>query len=324
MSLVLITALLFLLSSLALAAPLQHRGINTNGNTTNVPSYAMQKRDLLLSYAAFCEPGSGLVNWACFWCDKLKDDARVEVFHIIENDDSNEGIYGYVGIVTPITPIKRSGVRSEDPFVVLSFRGSDTLDNWIRDFEFWREPFPDVPGAAVHHGFWSAWVAVRGQVVSAVEKAVSEVRRRLGRDVVVLNTGHSLGAALSALSAVELERRALSGVASVQMVNFGQPRVGNFGFANYTAHLLQQNHFRVVNHRDIVPHLPMLDVGYFHAPRELWYENSYTQWKTCSPTNGEDPSCSDQDDEFDPKDHDFYLDIDLHDGFGHDCGHPKN
>lgn len=52
-------------------------------------------------------------------------------------------------------------------------------------------------------------------------------------------------------------------------------------------------HFRVVHHRDPVPHLPFTSWGYRHPSIEIFYDNKQTSFAVCDET-GEDPSCSDQ------------------------------
>ena len=67
--------------------------------------------------------------------------------------------------------------------------------------------------------------------------------------------GHSLGAAISGLAAVELA--SVYGRASiplnVSLINFGMPRIGNEPFADWFAETLQGVSWRVVHNEDIVP-----------------------------------------------------------------------
>jgi len=51
------------------------------------------------------------------------------------------------------------------------------------------------------------------------------------------------------------------------------------------------NNFRVVNKRDIVPHVPPQFLTFLHPTREIWYNNN--KFNLCSSTNSEDKSCSD-------------------------------
>lgn len=109
----------------------------------------------------------------------------------------------------------------------------------------------------------------------------------------VLITGHSLGGALATLCFLDL--RVFLGentVSFAPLYLYGSPRVGNAAFATYSA-----SHgvpiFRVVHHRDPVPHLPFKSWGYTHPPREVFFDSPQTSFVVCD-ESGEDPACSDQ------------------------------
>lgn len=60
---------------------------------------------------------------------------------------------------------------------------------------------------------------------------------------------------------------------NVQVMTFGQPRVGNAAFASYYSQLVPKT-IRVTNEHDIVPHLPPYysyfpHKTYHHFPREV-------------------------------------------------------
>jgi predicted lipase len=74
---------------------------------------------------------------------------------------------------------------------------------------------------------------------------VKNLVKEVGPNYKVLNTGHSLGAALSAISSVELARAGIPGD-NIELVNFGQPRVGNAAFSTF-ANKLVKRRYRVVN-----------------------------------------------------------------------------
>uniref|UniRef100_A0A1I7Y4M5 Lipase_3 domain-containing protein n=1 Tax=Steinernema glaseri TaxID=37863 RepID=A0A1I7Y4M5_9BILA len=120
-------------------------------------------------------------------------------------------------------------------------------------------------------------------------------------------TGHSLGGALASLTALKL----VTGE-GIQLVTFGEPRIGDYHFA-YTLRSFLPNMFRVVHGSDPIPHGPPcgeandfctnicpLESGKpFHAPQEIWYsqltkEMVLTEYQICNnePNGGEDPTCS--------------------------------
>ena len=70
----------------------------------------------------------------------------------------------------------------------------------------------------------------------------------------VKTTGHSLGAALAHHAALALIKEGMQ----VSMINFGQPRVGDKAFAVFSQKTMTDQ-WRVVHHKDIVPHSPSMD-----------------------------------------------------------------
>lgn len=132
------------------------------------------------------------------------------------------------------------------------------------------EDAEDAP--AVHDGFLSAFEAVRGRVLAAVDDARGACPRAaaLGRhpsgEWGVCVTGHSLGGALATLCAMELAASVRSGARRglrVSMTNFGSPRVGNEAFCRLYNGLVMDS-IRVVNGTDAVPTVPAL-MGYRHV-----------------------------------------------------------
>lgn len=87
---------------------------------------------------------------------------------------------------------------------------------------------------------------------------------RSAHETHTLAAGHSLGAALADLTAVDLFTvRGSNSGKSVDLYTFGEPRVGNGVYANWTQQYLG-NTWRAVHQSDIVPHLPPKDFGFVH------------------------------------------------------------
>jgi predicted lipase len=149
--------------------------------------------------------------------------------------------------------------------VIIAFRGSSSVKDWILDAEFFRTTFrflEDLSGQ-VHTGFLTAFSSIHAELASNLKT------RGLGNAPIFV-TGHSLGGALAILCALELSRE---GYNLAQVVTFGQPRVGNKAFkAIYDARLGDKT-FRVVNEEDIVarlPHLPSFTDLYWHVGSEAF------------------------------------------------------
>lgn len=123
--------------------------------------------------------------------------------HIQVEEDTTEGVIGYS------TPAKTI-------FVV--FRGSETLQNWIDDLSVGQRTYPHCEDCFVHKGFYSAALAAFPAVLPAVQALKKKFPKYR-----VLTTGHSLGAALATLTAIEL---LTNDVKDVWTIHFGSPRVG--------------------------------------------------------------------------------------------------
>lgn len=137
-------------------------------------------------------------------------------------------------------------VASNDRCVILAFRGTDLseLRDWLTDLKIRRER---VEIGGIHRGFRKAWQDLSRGVVRALEAAKPENK-------VFWVTGHSLGGALAATFAWDLDRtpRINRRWRIDRIITFGQPLVGDADFAKYMRNLYVGRYFRVVNNKDII------------------------------------------------------------------------
>jgi pimeloyl-ACP methyl ester carboxylesterase len=142
-------------------------------------------------------------------------------------------------------------------FAVLAFRGTANWGDWKISLNASRVPMPGFEQVAVHEGFWRAYAESADDILRAVDAHVPP-------DLGLYITGHSLGGALAQIAAAKLERDNLA-----SCYTFGSPRVATAAFDRY----VKCPHYRVVNHWDLVPGvpLPLLWWGYVHTgdPRLL-------------------------------------------------------
>ncbi|KAJ8623158.1 hypothetical protein MRB53_031687 [Persea americana] len=256
--------------------------IKHNGN---VPIYNHTLATILVEYASavYMSDLTALITWTCSRCSD-----RTEGFEVIELVvDVQHCLQAFVGVAQDLNSI------------VIAFRGTQehSIQNWIEDL-FWKQldlNYPGMPDAMVHYGFYSAYhnTTLRPRVLLAVQRA-----KELYGDLGIMVTGHSMGGAMASFCALDLAVN--QGEHNVQVMTFGQPRVGNSIFASYFSKHLP-NTIRITNENDMVPHLPPYYTHfphktYRHFPREVWLYNIglgslvYTVEKICD-ASGEDPAC---------------------------------
>ncbi|KAJ6722064.1 ALPHA/BETA-HYDROLASES SUPERFAMILY PROTEIN [Salix viminalis] len=248
---------------------------------------------ILVEYASavYMSDLTQLFTWTCPRCSGLT--AGFEIIELLV--DIEHCLQSFVGVSKDLNA------------VVIAFRGTQehSIQNWIEDL-YWKQLDIDYPGMAdamVHHGFYSAYhnTTIRPGVLNAVESA-----RKYYGDLNIMVTGHSMGGAMAAFCGLDLVVN--TEAKNVQVMTFGQPRVGNAAFASYYSQLVP-NTIRVTNEHDIVPHLPPYyryfpQKTYHHFSREVTFAFSgfglhnigvgslvYEVEEVCD-GSGEDPTCS--------------------------------
>jgi hypothetical protein len=108
---------------------------------------------------------------------------------------ANSGIAGVTGFVAADVTNK---------LIIISFRGSVSIRNWIADVNVERISIDDLcQGCEAHVGFWAAWETARDQaVLDALNNAIVGTDQYQNYQVVA--TGHSLGGAVATLAAAQL------------------------------------------------------------------------------------------------------------------------
>lgn len=243
------------------------------------------------SGASYCPPAT-VSAWSCKPCVA----SGSALSHVTYLQNTTSEVVGFVGL--------DSGASE----IVIAFRGSETFENWLDDFDVALTPF-GCSNCSVHEGWLRDYRSIRAQLHASVSALLE-----ISPGAMVAFSGHSLGAALSELAAYDF---AVSQFAPIKNIyTFGAPRTGNPSWAAAwaSAVLTSADRFRAVHYLDPVPHLPPTIFDYLHAPTEVWYystENSTGAFVVCSGTNGEDPACSDSVFPDRPKDHSYYLGVEL-------------
>ena len=146
-------------------------------------------------------------------------------------------------------------VRIRNGTVILVFRGTDSQLNWMYNFCFSKRVIPydnEHTDIRVHEGFLETYKSVRERIHALIPPGSCRV----------IVSGHSLGAALAVLCAVDVQYNFPH--KDVEAYLFGCPRVGNAAFArSYNRRVFKT--LRVSNGNDIVTKVPPALFGFRHV-----------------------------------------------------------
>ncbi|MEY4979388.1 MAG: hypothetical protein RLZZ352_1658 [Pseudomonadota bacterium] len=145
-------------------------------------------------------------------------------------------------------------IASNSSDIVISFRGTSSIKDWLTDAKLTYTNAPDNQGK-VHAGFYEALNHVWSDIVSHIKQTQKNAQA-------IWITGHSLGGALATLAAAKFKLELDKPIRGIY--TFGQPRVGDRSFARVYNAELQNLSFRFVNNNDVVTRVP---------PRELLYSH---------------------------------------------------
>jgi len=151
-------------------------------------------------------------------------------------------------------------VDSTNDLVVVAFRGSESVRNYLADADFPVTSTDICEYCTADEGFWNSWLEARDDVLGAVTSAVESYP---SYQLVV--TGHSLGAAIADLAAAELRNKGYDAA----LYTFGSPRIANATLSDYITNQAGGN-YRVTHYDDPVPRLPPILLDFVHISPEYW------------------------------------------------------
>ncbi|XP_055803555.1 phospholipase A1-II 1-like, partial [Solanum dulcamara] len=201
----------------------------------------------------------------------------------------------WIGFVAVATDEGKVTLGRRD--IVIAWRSTVVSMEWFNDFQFIRVSAPIIFGEKsdpkVHQGWYSMYTSDDSRSpynkASAREQVLGEVQRLLGQykneEVTITVTGHSMGASVATLNAVDMVFNGINKGFLVTAFLFASPRVGDKNFKKTFSEL--QNHLRALRVRntpDIIPHYPLIgysdvgvelnidtrESGYLKSPGDYW------------------------------------------------------
>lgn len=155
-------------------------------------------------------------------------------------------------------------IAGNNDMLLLAYRGTESLKDWMTDADI---DLVGGPGGKVHEGFSMALSHVWKEVWTYIRES------RKCRSLWV--TGHSLGAALAALTVAKLRLEKDEPVNG--LYTFGHPRTGDRDFAkNFDSDFSLQT-FRYVNNNDIVTRVPFRSMHYSHVGTFKYFDKDGNQ-----------------------------------------------
>jgi len=192
-----------------------------------------------------------------------------------------------------VTKVKVCQGAPTKPFVglweskgLVSFQGTHGVAAMIQDLKIVKSgsDWPECSGCKLHSGFLDEWNSLKACVQTSLTSLGGKTVR---------TTGHSLGAALSIIAAVDLHYQ---GFTIEESYDFGRPRTGSVEFAHASEALFGNNVNRVTHQRDPVVQLPpdkwgIISWHYEHSAPEAFFDGADSVGvKICSDVH--DKTCS--------------------------------
>lgn len=240
---------------------------NYDGSIQQLPSYSsnldrytqiasFQGREVQISRSVTVDiPPTNLGNFSDPLQESL-DDTENEVGQVIQE----------VVQIRKEAPVYFGFVLSSPENSIIVFRGTQTNREWINNFTALQTDYTDpISGqyfGKIHEGFLRNYL----RIIKPIPRIIAQ---QLDSTVPCYITGHSLGASLAVLGALDIALNVPQLHPNIQLYTYASPRVGNPTFAKLHAQYVP-NSYRVINLADVIPFMPPTEsLGiYVHVGQE--------------------------------------------------------
>jgi|LauGreDrversion4_2_1035121.scaffolds.fasta_scaffold203187_1 hypothetical protein len=154
--------------------------------------------------------------------------------------------------------------------VIVAFHGTQDADDIYTDAQAFLKDISvlEMPAACkAHSGFIDRYLHDRPDMQHKLYNMI-DASNMENQPLEILVTGHSLGGALAALAAYDIQKNIFP-TATIKLVTFNSPRVFNMAAAQEFEILLGKNSLRLWRHYDPVSAVPMGRLGYKHVGKSL-------------------------------------------------------
>jgi len=266
-------------------------------STTDVPLSKDVHR--LAMYAKLCYDNADVHTNTCMeqhdWKGTIKGMSRGEnegFADVYKGDGTNPTIVGFPGTNSKsdawtdidmrrvcLNEPSEAGISLKYPSSYLDSEEMDTLETQGRRLPYDKTKKDEQPSVAcstgvcscdkLHQGFVEQYLHSREEIMDLVRDTTGPVEV----------TGHSLGAALATICAVDIREHLKR---DVKCITFASPRVGNGSFGERYRNSVVEGSLRIICRLDTVPRLPVA-VRFTHVTDEVIlghsrYRNVVTIW----------------------------------------------
>ncbi|CEF68465.1 Lipase, class 3 family-containing protein [Strongyloides ratti] len=242
-----------------------------------------------LTAAAYANDNENLISQCLNNAYGNFKDLSHSTFNCYKNDDSCTGIYA-------VFPSKN--------LTIISFRGTKNFLSYFHQIEN-AYNFVQYSEVTSNYGYVEKYY--KSVADDVFNKFIVKNINAAPQNMKYIITGHSLGGALAVMTALKLVVTLTAKPEDIQVITFGEPRIGDYQFAEFVQGNLPTL-FRLVHNKDIIPHFPgcttkagdatvclRLSQKPFHHTQEVFYNNDKdnSQYTLCDKDNGEDSKCAD-------------------------------